>query len=129
MLFISLSYKYFFKCFKRKFDGNELKYFLTDASKEICYSFWRFLMSKRATEKQTKIPTHLKEKNSHLCRTSPSHEYAQKTRTDQVKPKCHFHQQFTRPEIAPISFCQKITNSYCKQRKAAQNTFVQKSCL
>ena len=30
--------------------------------------------------------------------------------------------------FAPISFCQIVTNSNCKHLKAAQNTFVQKSC-
>ena len=33
---------------------------------------------------------------------------------------------FLRAAFEPISFCQKITNLNCKNREAAQNTFVQK---
>ena len=39
-----------------------------------------------------------------------------------------FHQHLSKA-FSPISFCQKITNSYCKHRKGAQNTFVQKKLL
>ena len=43
------------------------------------------------------------------------------------KPMANFT-NILRGAFAPISFCQKVTNPNCKRIKAAQNTFVQKSC-